>query len=133
MGGGLVALAIVFFGLTLPLIVEGVPIPTPKMLALISFWTLGILLTFVPLGAKLEVGADYIKTYLFNLTTTQKIYSSEVQVLQYGNIFRSGLGYGKGISFRVLKNGRSKAYNLSEAIYGKEAIAHARQVLEPHK
>jgi hypothetical protein len=130
MGGGLVVLAIVFFGLTLPLIVEGAMIPTTKLLGLISFWVLGLLLTFVPLGAKLEVGKDYIKTYLFNFTTTSKISASEIQVLNYGNVFRGGLGYGKGISFRALKNGNSKAYSISEAIYGKDAVAHAKRVLE---
>ncbi len=130
MGGGLVVLAIVFFGLTLSLIVEGSPVPATKLFGLSSFWVIGILLTVLPLGAKLEVGQDYIKTYLFNFTTTRKIRSSDVQVISYGDLFRGGLGFGKGISFRAVIDGKSRAYSVSEAIYGKEAVAHAKRVLE---
>lgn len=130
MGGGLVVLAIVFFGLTLPLIIEGTQVSTSKLLGLLSFWVLGLLLTFIPLGAKLEVGKDYIRTYLFNFTTTPKISASEVQVIQYRNIFHGGLGYGKGVIFRALRGGRSKAYSVAEAIYGKEGVADAKRALE---
>jgi len=123
-------LAILFFGLTLPLIIESSQIPTSKLFGLISFWILGLLLTFVPLGAKLEVGKDYIKTYLFGFTTTSKISASDIQVLEYRNVFHGGLGYGKGITFRALRDGNSKAYSVADAIYGKEAIAHAKRALE---
>ncbi len=130
MGGGLVVLVLVFFGLTLPLIFEGRPVETIKLLGLSSFWFIGIILTVVPLGARLEIGEGYIKTYLFGFTTTPKIRRSDIQVMVYRNVFYGGLGYGKGINFRALIGGRSKAYSIAEAIYGKEAIAHARRVLE---
>jgi hypothetical protein len=64
-GGGLVVLPLLSFGLTLPLIVEGAPVPLGQLLGLATFWLLGIALTVVPLGARLEVGEDYVKTYLF--------------------------------------------------------------------
>lgn len=130
MGGGLIVLAILFFGLTLPLIIEGSPVEEGKLLGLGIFWVMGILLTIVPLGACLEVGEDYIKTYLFGFTTTPKIHASDVQVIVYRNLFHGGLGFGKGITFRALRNGRSKAYSISEAVYGKKAIGHAKQILE---
>ena len=130
MGGGLVVLAILFFGLTLPLIIEGSAVEERKLLGLGIFWIVGILLTVVPLGANLEVGEDYVKTYLFGFTTTPKIRASDVQVLVHGNLFHGGLGFGKGINFRALRDGRSKAFSISEAIYGKEALAHAKRVLE---
>ncbi|MBI2120797.1 MAG: hypothetical protein HYT94_04205 [Parcubacteria group bacterium] len=130
---GLFLVAMIFFGLTLPLIIKGETVGTQKLMGLAGFWLFGIILTVVPLGARLEVGEDYIKTYLFGFTTTHKIYRSDIQVLEYGNLFRfGGLGYGKGIKFRALINGKSKAYSIGEYLYGKEAIAHAKRVLEAH-
>jgi hypothetical protein len=52
MGGGLIVLGIVFFGLTLPLIIEGAPVAATKLLALGGFWLLGIVLT-LPLSLRL--------------------------------------------------------------------------------
>jgi hypothetical protein len=130
MGGGLAEMTIVFFGLTLPLVLEGAPVPTGKLVGLGIFWAMGILLTVMPLGARLEVGEDYIKTWFWGFGTTPKIHSSDVQVIGYGNVFLGGLGFGKGINFRALSNGKSKAYSIGEIVYGTEAIAHARRVLE---
>src|SRR5436190_1302494 len=112
MGGGIVVLLIVFFGLTLPLIMEGAVILAGKLIALLCFWIVGLLLTILPLGAKLEVGKNYIKTYLFNFPTTKKISAEDVELLNYGKIFRGGLGYGNGITFRTLVNGKSKSYSI---------------------
>jgi hypothetical protein len=128
MGGGLTMLAIVFFGLTLPLIVEGAPLEMKKLMALAGFWAMGIVLTILPLLWKLEVGQDYVKTYFLGFCV-MNVRSSDVQVLVYGNLFVGGLG-GKGLTFRALTRGRSKAYSIGEAFYGKEAIAHVRRVLE---
>ena len=128
--GGLFLLALVFLGFTLPLLIAGNPIETGKLWGLIGFWIIGVILTVLPLGAKLEVGSNYIKTYLFGFTTTEKVFSSDVKELIYGNIFGGGFGFGKGIIFRTLVDGKKKAYNISEANYGKEAVAHARRVLE---
>lgn len=127
-GGGLVILAIVFFGLTLPLIIEGAPIPTQKLLALGGYWLFGIALTAYPLGFKLEVAGDYVKAYLFGITVSN-VHSSEVQSVSYGNLFFGSLG-GKGLTYRALVNGKNKTYTVGEIIYGKDAIAHAKRVLE---
>lgn len=129
MGGGLIILVLVFFGLTLPLLVAGLPVPLGQQLGLAGFWVLGIVLTFAPLGGRLEIGDNYIKTYFFGIATTPEIYRSDIEVITYGNMFIGGMGFGKGIKFRALIGGRSRAYSIGEIIYGKEAIAHARRVL----
>jgi hypothetical protein len=38
MGGGLIVLGIVFFGLTLPLIIEGAPIEAKRLMGLAGLW-----------------------------------------------------------------------------------------------
>jgi len=127
-GGGLVALAIVFFGLTLPLIVEGTPVETTKLLGLVGFWLIGIVVTIYPLCFKLEVGSDYVKSYLFGITISN-VRSLDIQTISYGNLFFRSLG-GKGLTYRTLINGKSKTYTVGEIIYGKDAIVHAKRVLE---
>src|SRR5215471_6286939 len=97
MGGGLVVLAVIFFGLTLPLIVEGSPVEIEKLLGLVGFWLLGIILTLIPFLFKLEVGRDYVKSYFLGFCI-RDVRASNVQALEYGNLMRvGGLGYGKGL------------------------------------
>jgi RHS repeat-associated protein len=127
MGGGLIVLAIVFFGLTLPLIIEGAPLETTKLMGLAGFWLIGIALTLYPLGFELEVGSDYVHGSLYGLTISD-VHSSDVRAVVYGNLFFGSLG-GKGLTYRTIINGRSKTYTVGEIIYGKEAIEHARRVL----
>ena len=124
-------LIVLIFPLLLTLVVylEGEAAQQNEWIGIGIFWIIGALITFIPLGSRLEVGEDYIKTYLFGLTTTQKTQSSDVQALTYGNVFWGGLGFGKGINFRILRNGKSRAHSLSEKVYGPEAITHAKRVL----
>jgi hypothetical protein len=138
MGGGLVIFPLLFFGLTLPLIIEGAPVPLEQLLGLATFWLLCIALTVVPLGARLEVGEDYIKSYLFGFTTTPKIHRSDVDQIRYENLTAWGISLGKGIKIWRKDAGRSQfsikpkwAFDASigESAYGKEAIDHARRVL----
>jgi RHS repeat-associated protein len=58
MGGGLVLLPLLFFGLTLPLIIEGAPVEATKLLGLVGLWLVGIAVTVGPLGGRLEIGQD---------------------------------------------------------------------------
>jgi hypothetical protein len=127
MGGGLIVLGIVFFGLTLPLIIEGAPVEATKLLALGGFWLVGIVLTLYPLGFELEVGSDYVRASLYGITISD-VRSSDVRAVVYGNLFFGSLG-GKGLTYRTVINGRSKTYTVGEIIYGKEAIEHARRIL----
>jgi hypothetical protein len=137
-GRGLVIFPLLFFGLTLPLIIEGAPVPLEQLLGLATFWLLCIALTVVPLGARLEVGEDYIKSYLFGFTTTPKIHRSDVDQIRYENLTAWGISLGKGIKIWRKDAGRSQfsikpkwAFDASigESAYGKEAIDHARRVL----
>jgi hypothetical protein len=127
MGGGLIVLAIVFFGLTLPLIIEGVPVEAKRLLGLAGLWLIGIAATIYPLGFQLEIGRDYVHGRLFGITISN-VRSSDVQAIKYGNLYFGSLG-GKGLTFSAVVNGRSKTYTVGEIIYGKEAIEHARLVL----
>ena len=137
-GGGIVAIPILFFGLTLPLIVKGTPVPMNQFLGLASLWLIGIPVTVIPLAFKLEVGDDYIKTYLFGFTITPKLHRSDVEQIRYENLTAWGFPLGKGIKIWKKDASRSRfsikpkwAFDASigESAYGKEAIAHARRVL----
>jgi hypothetical protein len=55
MGGGLIVLGIVFFGLTLPLIIEGAPVEAKRLLGFAGLRLIGIAATIYPLGFQLEV------------------------------------------------------------------------------
>jgi hypothetical protein len=137
-GGGLIVIAIIFFGLTLPVWLDGSAMPVHELLGLGGFWVLGIALTVIPLGAKLEVGEDYIQTSLFGFATMPKVERSDVQELRCENMTAWGISTGKGIKIWKRRTDKSLssvkprwAYDASvaESIYGKEAVAHARQVL----
>lgn len=83
---------------------------------------------FLPFVVKLEVGDGYIKSYLFGFLTLV-ILSKDVLSIKYGNLFRGGLGHGKGLNILFLKDGKNRSTSLGEKLWGKEAIAHIRRVL----
>lgn len=115
---------------SVPLLVSGLPDQTSRLVGYGAFWILGIILALIPLAFKLEVGKDYIKSYFLGVCFTE-VHSSEVQSIQYGNLLRGGLGIGKGLNYRISRNGRNKMYSIGENFYGKEAISHVKRVLEP--
>jgi hypothetical protein len=129
-GGGLIALAIVFFGLTLPLIVAGVPVEKGKLIGLSGFWILGIIMILIPLTARLEVGGDCVKMYFLGFKT-RTLKATNIEVLEYSNLFRGGLGAGKAIKGWEKTGSGHKYFSIGEGYYGKEAIAHAKKVLDP--
>lgn len=95
-----------------------------------SFWFIGILVMVVFLFSKIEVGEDYIHPYFFGFSK-RKIYRKDIEVIEYGNLFRGGLGVGKGLKMWIKKSDNSLTYrSIGEKAYGKEAIAHIRKVLE---
>ncbi|ANV99353.1 hypothetical protein [Bradyrhizobium icense] len=114
--------------LVIPVLNAEVPLEN-RLIGLGIFLVITVAIVVVPFGARLEVGDNHVATYLFGFSTMPKIYRSDIQVIVYRNLFHGGLGAGKGISFRALIRGRSKAYSIGEAMYGKEAITHARRVL----
>lgn len=109
-------------------ILEGGSAEKNEWIGLIGFWVLSCIIAFAPLGSRLEVGKDYIKNYFFGFCTST-IKQEDVMVINYGNLFRGGLGYGKGLNIRV-KNGFGKNHSIGEKLYGKEAIEHVRRILE---
>ena len=134
MGGGLVVLAIAFLGLTLPLIVEGSPVPLGKLLGLSGFWLLGTVLTLIPFTFKLEIGPDFIKSYFFGFCI-RELHAANIIALEYGNIVRFGaVNYGKGLKgLEIAKDGGRKYFSMGENFYGKEAIGEARRALSNSK
>ena len=93
------------------------------------FWLIGILVLVLLSGSKMEVGIDYIRPGFFGFSR-EKIEASNVEVLEYGNLFRLGLGVGKGLKILARTSKGRKAFTVGEKAYGKEAIDHMKRVLE---
>jgi hypothetical protein len=125
---GLVLISLVFFLLTLPHLVSGI-IEKHELQGLVGFWLMAVGLAAAPFGFRLEVGDDYVESYFlgFSLGATR---ASDVEIVNYGNLFTGGLGFGKGLRYRARVNGRSKWYSIGERFWGKQAFSHARHVLE---
>ena len=83
-----------------------------------------------PLGAKLEVGEDFVKSTFFGIVMSN-ISAKDVIAVEHGQLFRGGLGPGKGLRIVVEANGKRKTYTIGELFFGGNAIAHAKRVLEP--
>jgi hypothetical protein len=130
MRAGLVVIVLLFFGLTLPLIIQGTTVPMGQLIGLGGFWFLGIMLTVLPLGLRLDVGAEHVKIYLFGLLT-RDVCASNVQSVEYATLTAWGLfGLGKGLKgWEKTKTGR-KYFSIGENTYGKTAIENVRRVLD---
>jgi len=129
---GVLVLILLFFGLTLPPVISGEQMSQGKLLGLAIFWFLGLFLTLAPLASKLEVGKDYIKTYFLGICT-YALRRSDIETIKYGRIARWGVvGMGNGLKGWAKTKWGHSCFSLSEAAYGKEAILHAKRVLEPN-
>lgn len=115
--------------LTIITISEGSAVNPNEWFGVFGFWAIGIILILVPMGSRLEVGKDYVKSSLFGFKVLS-ISSEDVVSIKYGNLFRGGLGYGKGLNVTFLKDGQSKSTSFGEKFWGKEAIQHTQRVLE---
>lgn len=118
------------FLLTLVTLTEGQAAESHEWIGLGGFWIICVLIIVVPFTSKLEVGNDFVRTYIFGIRTSN-IQPSDVLVLDYGNLMRfGGLGYGKGIKAWIkTKSGGKRYYDIGEKFYGKEAIEHVKRVL----
>ncbi len=124
-------LAIVFF-LTLSTFTSGAPVNAGQLEGLGGFWLLGIASITLPFGFKLEVSSDYIATYFLGVRV-KTLRASNIQSLTYANIFGfGGLGAGKGLRIWEKTARGGKYFSIGESVYGKEAIEHAKRVLERH-
>jgi hypothetical protein len=116
--------------LLVPLLESGGPITGMKLFGYCLLSGISVGVALAPLGFKLEIGDDYVKT-LFCGFCLRTLHASRIRVVAYGNLFRGGLGYGKGLNgWERLPSGRSKYFSIGEKAYGKEAIVHAKRVLE---
>ncbi len=127
--GGLILVIFVLLAFVFPLAIQDGPVSKNELFGVTLFLIVGIVLAIVPLGGKLEVGNDYIKSSFFGLKANE-IHANDVEKIVYGNVIAGGLGFGKGVKFWTSKNGNKKLHSLSEMTYGKEAIKHVKQVLE---
>ena len=93
------------------------------------FLLITLMIILIPLGARLEVGGDFVRTRIFGLLLLE-LHPSDVQAITYGNLFRGGLGYGKGLNILAVVNGKGRRTSIGERLYGKAAVAHAKRVLE---
>ena len=100
-----------------------------EWLGVVIFWLFGILALLFLSGSSMEVGTDYVRPYFFGYPR-KKIEASNIEVLEYGNLFRGGLGVGKGLKMWVKTSKGRKALTIGEKAYGKEAIQHIKSVLE---
>ena len=129
LGGGVIILALIFIFLTLPVIVSGEPVENHKLFGLVGFWVFGIVLIVLPFGFRLEIGGGCVGSRFFGFKVSD-VHSSNVQSVEYGNLYRGGIGFGKGLNYSAVINGKRKVYSIGEKFYGKEAVEHAKHTLQ---
>jgi len=129
---GLGILAFVLIGITLPAILSGEVLSQQKIVGQGIFILFGLLLTLAPLAGRFEVGKDYIKAYFFGICVDH-MHASDIETIKYGKIIRWGVvGMGNGLMGWVKTKNGHRYFSFSETGYGKEAILHAKRVLEQH-
>jgi len=130
MSGGLFVLAIFFFGFTLPAIIVGELPPQRELIGQVIFLLGGIFLTVIPLGASMEVGRDYVKWRVFGIRTSY-LRAADIEEIHYTKIIRwAVVGMGNGLAGWAKASYGHKYFSFSETWFGKEAIMHAKRVLE---
>lgn len=100
-----------------------------EVVGLGMFWLLCLLITLVPILFRVEVGSGEVKTYFAGFLTSH-IRAQDVEVVEYGNLLRGGLGVGNGLKIWSKKQNGSKVYrSIGERAYGKKAIEEIRSAL----
>ena len=123
-----IGLLIIPLLLVIPLL-EGGGFDSRKLLGYSIFAFVGGLLVALPLAMKLEVKQNTVKSYLFGFQV-REIRASEVQSINYTNLFHGGLGFGKGLVVQVKKKGVNTRMSIGEKLFGKQAIEDVRQALK---
>lgn len=118
--------------LTLVLILENDQVKIGELMGLGGFWLMALMFVFIPFVSRLEIEDGVVRTYIFNFCILE-LHSSDIRSMNYGNLFRGGLGYGKGLNIRVTIKGKNKTTSLGEKFWSKEAIEHAKRALEYKK
>jgi hypothetical protein len=114
------------------LLQQGFPPDQGRAFGFLLFVLIALGLVALPFFSRLEIGNDVVSTYLLNYRLLE-LRPSDIQAIHYGNLFHGGLGFGKGLTIRVLKNGRSRTTSLGDAFWGKEVIADVKRMLESQK
>ena len=55
--------------------------------------------------------------------------AKDIVAMEYGNLFKGGLGAGKGLNIIIKKNGREINTSIGEDLFGKEAIQQIQAAL----
>jgi len=104
--------------------------------SILLIWVPFILLMFVPLVYKLEIGSNYVKNTFLGFTI-MKLSFENIESVTYGNVYmwgglynNRGFIYGKGLAVLTYINGTRKVYGISEKLYGKKAINNIKYVLK---
>lgn len=116
--------------LLIPLFINGESLKENELFAVIGAVVLVFLIVVATLGWKIKVSSNEAKNYFFGfLITTMN--RSNVKSVAYKNLFRGGLGVGKGLIIQLTTDkGRIKTISIGEKLYGKDAIEHIRNVLD---
>lgn len=122
--------AVLIFPLVMTFVVlaEGEAARSNEWIGVGAFWLIGFVILIFLSTAKIEVGDNYVQPYFFGFRK-RKVQAIDIEVLEYGNLFRGGLGVGKGLKMWVKTPGRRKYLSIGEKAYGEEAIEHMRKVL----
>lgn len=123
-----VLLLIVPFLLLIPLF-ESESIEGKKLFGYGILSLTAVILAATPLAIKLEITKDSVRSYFFGFCV-KELRPSNIQSITYGNLFRGGLGFGKGLIIYANVKGKSTRFSMGEMLYGKKAIQHAKRVLE---
>lgn len=110
--------------LAIPLIENGIT-SNSEIIGFIILIALALLIFLTPFGLRLNVCVNYMQTTLFGITLST-IGSPKIQSIEYRNLFKRGLGVGKGLIINM-KNG--KTYTVSKKLYGKTTINHVKEIL----
>lgn len=84
-----------------------------------------IALFFFCLGylTRIHIGSNgVITTHHFLYIKGLQYNAKDIVAIGYGNLFKSGLGAGKGLNIIIKKNGREINTSIGEDLFGKEAI-----------
>lgn len=130
MSGGVFLIILLFFGFMLPTIISGNPLSQRQIVGQSIFWALAIILTILPLGTRMEVGKDYVKWHVFGIRTSY-LRAADIEEIHYTKIIRwAVVGMGNGLAGWAKSSYGHKYFSFSETWFGKEAIMHAKRVLE---
>src|SRR5271156_6829335 len=89
----------------------GSNIDNNDVIGILGFFLIAIILTLIFSCGHTDVDGQYVKSYLFGFLI-MSLTSSNVKSITYGNLFKGGLGYGKGLIVYADINGKKKRFSM---------------------